>query len=133
VPPKRARCRDLHDRAQHQQAVDDPLAQVGVLDRDEDEAPDGERLDEREGGQPDERRRQGEACGPAALEPDGEAEREEDETLREQDDGLVLYEELARGSTAPMKPTRTERVGMRPENPTRRDVRRKIDPTKCRL
>jgi len=104
--------RHLDHRAQHQQALDDAFVEVGLLDRNEDVAPDGERLHEREGGQPDERRRQGEPRRASALEPDGEAEREEDEPLREQDDGLVLYEELARGATAPVRPTRTERVGV---------------------
>ena len=85
----------LDDAAEHDQAVDHALADVALLDRHEDVAPDREGLDEGEAGQPDQRRGEGQACGPPALQPDGEAEREEDQPLREQDDGLVLNEELA--------------------------------------
>ena len=91
----------LHQRAQHDEALDDALAEVGLLDRDEDVAPHRQGLDEGEGSQPDQRRRQRQPGRAAALEPHGEAQREEHEPLREQDDGLVLDEELARGLTAP--------------------------------
>ena len=87
--------RHLDDAPQHHQGLDGALAEVALLDGHERVAPDRQRLDEREAGQPDQRGRQGQARRAAALQPDGEAEREEDQPLREQDDGLVLDEELA--------------------------------------
>ena len=104
--------RDLDDAAQHHQALDDALAEVALLDRDERVAPDGEGLDEGEAGQPDQRRRERQAGRAPALEPDGEAEGEEDQPLREQDDGLVLNEELAH--VAPSGGWRKRRGGRGP-------------------
>src|SRR5207245_3663553 len=68
------------------------------LDRDERVAPDRERLDERERGQPDERGGEREPRRATALQPDRESEREEHDAVREDDDGEVLVEELAHAS-----------------------------------